>query len=76
MIFDEDLKLLKELQNIPITERPFKVIGEKLSIPEREVLGRARRLLEKGYIRRFSISINHREVGILHNAMVLCKVRD
>ncbi|MFQ5891684.1 MAG: Lrp/AsnC family transcriptional regulator [Candidatus Methanofastidiosia archaeon] len=76
MIFDEDLKLLRELQNIPITERPFKVIGEKLSISESEVLEKARKLLEKRYIRRFAASINHREVGILHNAMVLCKVRN
>ncbi len=48
-----DRAILNEIQsNFPITLRPFKDVGNKVGIPEKEVIKRIARLKEKGIVRR------------------------
>jgi DNA-binding Lrp family transcriptional regulator len=57
-------------QGVPLTEEPFAAVAEELGIPEDEVLKRLRALSDNGIIRRFAARINHRNAGIIVNAMV------
>lgn len=66
-----DLQLLSELQNsLPLVERPFAAVGERIGIDEAEVLRRIQKLREMRVIRRFSARINQRALGITANALV------
>ena len=59
-----DKKLLNLIQNeIPIDKRPFKNLGEKLSITENEVLNRIEKLKDEGIIRRIGGIFNSRKIG-------------
>lgn len=59
-----DKKLLNFMQNeIPIDERPFKVLGEKLMLTENEVLKRVNKLKSDGIIRRIGGIFNSRKMG-------------
>lgn len=59
-----DKKLLNLMQNeIPIDQRPFKILGDKLSITENEVLKRVSKLKNKGIIRRIGGIFNSRKIG-------------
>lgn len=64
MVDDIDLKLMNLLQEgIPITERPFDVMGEKLGISGDETLARVKKLNEEDRFRRIGPSIAPRKVG-------------
>jgi DNA-binding Lrp family transcriptional regulator len=72
---DLDLRLLRAAQEgIPLTERPFRSLGEQLGISEQEAVERMARLCEKGIIRRFAATVGHRALGIVANAMIVWKV--
>jgi DNA-binding Lrp family transcriptional regulator len=59
-----DEKLLNLMQNeIPIDKRPFKLLGEKLLITEKEVLRRINNLKKQGLIRRIGGIFNSRKIG-------------
>lgn len=70
-IFDEtDKGLIRHLQgDIPLTERPFREIAEKMGISESALIERARQFKEKGYIRRFGATLRHRQAGFSANGM-------
>lgn len=70
-IFDEtDKGLIRQLQgDIPLMERPFMEIAEKMGISESELIQRARLFKEKGYIRRFGATLRHRQAGFSANGM-------
>jgi siroheme decarboxylase len=59
-----DRKILTLMSDaLPLTERPFKAIGEQVGIPEDEVVERVRSLKEQGTIRRIGAVINPRSLG-------------
>lgn len=72
-----DLQLLSELQDsLPLVDRPFAAIGERIGIDETEVLRRIKGLKEMEVIRRFGARINQRALGITANALVGWKIGD
>ena len=75
MADDTDIQLLKQIQDgIPLTERPYRDIGDALSISEDEVIERLKMLMEEKKIRRFAASVAHRKIGINSNAMTVWRV--
>ncbi|NMB77760.1 MAG: Lrp/AsnC family transcriptional regulator [Methanomicrobiales archaeon] len=72
-----DLELLAELEDgLPFVSEPFSVIGDRIGMSEREVMGRLIRLCDEGIIRRFRARINQRQLGIVANALVAWKCRE
>ncbi|MFQ5816042.1 MAG: siroheme decarboxylase subunit beta [Candidatus Hydrothermarchaeaceae archaeon] len=72
---DIDKKILIAMQdNVPLVSRPFLVVAEEMGLSEGEVIGRVRRMMDEGIVRRFSASIRHRKLGITANPMVAWKV--
>ncbi len=70
-----DKKILASLSaGISLEERPFRHIAGSLGLREDEVVDRVRGLIDEGVIRRISARINHRNLGIVYNAMVVWKV--
>jgi len=59
---------------LPVVERPFLALARPIGISERALLGRARRLLSTGAMRRFAAVLHHRRVGYMANAMAVWKV--
>jgi DNA-binding Lrp family transcriptional regulator len=76
LISDSELEVLVALQSLPLTSQPFREIAERLDKPIDEVLATADELLEKGYVRRFGPSINHRKMGYVANPMTVMRVPD
>jgi len=69
-----DISLLHELERgLPLVPAPFKVIGERLSLSENEVMERIRHLKETRIIRKFRARIDQQKVGITANALVAWK---
>ena len=59
-----DKELLNEIQaGFPVEPHPYRVLGEKLKMTEKEVLDRITALKSEGIIRRMGASINSRRVG-------------
>ncbi len=70
-------KLEKDLLNIiqtefPVTSRPFKTIGEKLSISEEKALKLTQSLIASGIIRRLGATFDSRKLGY---ASTLCAAK-
>lgn len=62
--------IVRELQgDIPLLQRPFKSIADKIGIEEEELLAKLRELKDRGVIRRLSAILRHRNLGISANAM-------
>jgi siroheme decarboxylase len=62
--------------DIPLVGRPFRETGKACDLSEEEVLNIIRRLLEKGYIRRFCAILRHQKAGYTKNALVVWAVPD
>jgi len=68
---DFDKRIIHLLQgDLPLTDRPFAVLAERIGIREEELLDRIKSLKEQGILRRFGASIKHQGVGFRDNAMV------
>jgi DNA-binding Lrp family transcriptional regulator len=60
----KDKALLNDVQDgFPLTSRPFREIGERLGMPESEVVERMRRLLAEGALNRLGPVLNARALG-------------
>ena len=71
MIDQVDKKIISLTQgDIPLDERPFAVMAEKIGITEEEFLRRITDLKKRGIIRRFGATLRHQEAGYRSNAMV------
>jgi len=71
----EEIEVCRRLQgDIPLAERPFRQIAEEIGLPEGDVLAIARRLREKGVIRKFGAIVRHQRAGYAHNVMVVWAV--
>lgn len=76
-IDDTDRRLIAALQpGLPLVSRPWAVLGERLGLPETEVLERVERLRTSGIIKRLGVVVRHRELGYRANAMVVWDVPD
>ena len=70
-----DKKLLNLLQHsLPLTERPFCVLGEELGVSEAEVLERTRELKAAGYIRRIGAFFDSGRLGY-QGTLIALRVR-
>ncbi len=70
-----DKEVIRGLQeNIAVTERPFKMIAERLGIDEEKLFSVAHRFLMEGRMRRFAAILRHRKAGFKANAMVVWNV--
>lgn len=59
-----DRKILTLLTDaLPLEERPFLAVAEKVGISEGEVIARVKRLKEQGLVRRIGAVINPRALG-------------
>ena len=76
LISDEELAVLAEVQRLPFVSEPFAEIAKRLGMEEEKVIDICIDLLDRGLIRRFGISINHRRVGISANLMVVANVAE
>ncbi len=67
---DADRALINRLQDdLPLTGRPFAVIGDELGVPEAEVIARLNRLREEGILTRFGPFFDAAALG---GAFCLC----
>ncbi|QLG27794.1 Lrp/AsnC family transcriptional regulator [Halorarum halophilum] len=59
-----DARLVDDYQSgFPVVERPFRVVGEELGIPEEEAVERVRVLYDRGVFRRFGAVLNPPVIG-------------
>lgn len=63
-------------QNIPLVERPFVVVAEKIGQTEEAVLSMMQKWKEQGVLRRIGAILYHREAGFKANAMCVWPVAD
>jgi len=62
---------VKALQrDLPLTERPFKILAETEGLTEEDLLVHARHMLDTGVMRRFAAVLRHVRAGYRANAMV------
>ncbi len=65
-----DRRVINEIQqDLPLVPRPFSDMAARLEMNEDEFLEQCQSLLERGIIRRFSVAVNHRQVGFTANGM-------
>jgi siroheme decarboxylase len=66
-----DYELLRELsEGLSIVQEPFRELGDRLGLDEREVLERLGAMRAAGIIRKFRARIDQRQVGLTANALV------
>ena len=77
MLNEQDRRLIAEIQGgLPLTSRPFAVVGERIGLGEQEVIERIAALQERGVIKRLGVVVRHHELGYTANAMVVWDVPD
>lgn len=68
--------ILATQKGLPIVERPYDVIAEKLNITTEEVLKLTKDLQQRGIIRRIAAVPNHYKIGYKFNGMTVWDVDD
>jgi len=63
-------------QGLPLTARPYHIIGELVGTEEKEVIRRLKHLLANGVVRRIGVVPNHYKLGITANGMTVWDVDD
>lgn len=75
MLTNTEKKVISLLQtDIPVVERPFRELADKIGITEDEFLTILKDLNRRGMIRRFGATLKHQKSGFRANAMVAWKV--
>lgn len=75
MISKKEKEIAKQIQgDIPLTKRPFGLIGEKIGIREEDVVDVIKGLIKGGIIRKFGAILRHHRAGFTHNIMVVWAV--
>ena len=76
-ISELEKSIVRELQgDLPLVQRPFEPIADKLGIEENDLVAKLREMNDQGIIRRFSAVLHHRSVGFSANAMGAWRVPD
>jgi len=68
--------ILATQQGLPIVERPYDIIAEKLNISVEQVLTLTKDLQARGIIRRIAAVPNHYKIGYKFNGMTVWDVND
>ncbi len=69
--------LIANIQNgLPISDRPYQELGQKLNLSEEQVASRISDLHERGLFKRFGVVVRHHELGYRENAMVVWNIPD
>lgn len=75
MLTDLEKKVISLIQaDIPVVERPYAQMAEKIGITEEKFLEVLKTISDKGLIRRFGATLKHQNSGFKANAMVAWKV--
>ncbi len=75
MLTDLEKKIISSIQgDLPVTERPYLEMAEKLNISEEKFLEILQSLSDQGIIRRFGATLRHQKSGFNANAMVAWQV--
>jgi DNA-binding Lrp family transcriptional regulator len=74
LISETELKVLSEVQDMPLVKNPYREVAESLGMEEEEVLNLCQELIDKKIIRRIGPSISHRRFGFSANPMTVLKV--
>jgi len=69
-----EMKILAEVQRLPLVPKPFAEIAGRLGITEEEVISISEDLLDRKAIRRFGPSVAHRKLGYGANPMCVLNV--
>lgn len=65
-------KILNYIQrDIPLTDRPFKILADRIGIETEELLKNIRELKNKGIIRKFAAGLSHRKLGFKSSLVAL-----
>ncbi len=68
-------RLIAALQDgAPLVERPFAEVADRLEVAEADVIEALGVLVARGDVRRVGAVLNHRALGIAHNAMCVFSV--
>ena len=72
-----DLALIRATQaGLPLAQRPYHAVGERLGLSGEEVMARLARMREQGVIRRIAAVPNHYAIGYCANGMSVWDVPD
>lgn len=72
-----DRELLQHIQDeFPLESRPFRTIGQRLGIPEREVLERLDSLHRKGILKHIAPILEMQKTGIKASTLVAMRVAE
>jgi len=75
MLSDLEIKIVRELQEgLPLTERPYLAIAERVGLSEAELMNTVKDMIERGLIRRFGAALKHQDLGFTANAMAVWDV--
>ena len=69
-----DRKILTLIHKLPVCSQPYQIVAEQVGLTEEEVLSRINGYVQKGFIRRMGITVNHFLTGFEANAMVAWRV--
>jgi len=74
---EQEKRIVSLLQEgIPLRERPFAELAEKLGLTEEVLIEKINDFTQRGLIRRFGATLRQRSVGFTENAMVVWDVPD
>jgi DNA-binding Lrp family transcriptional regulator len=77
MLTDIEKKVIASIQqDMPVVERPYLNIAQRIGLSEDELLDTLQRLCERGIIRRFGATLRHQRTGYLANAMAAWQVAE
>ncbi|MFW5985426.1 MAG: Lrp/AsnC family transcriptional regulator [Halanaerobiaceae bacterium] len=72
---DRDKKIIAQIEeDIPLQVEPYKCLADRLEIDREELIARIQVLKEKGYLKRISALLNHRDAGYRANGMLVCSL--
>jgi DNA-binding Lrp family transcriptional regulator len=75
VLTETDRQLIAAIQDgLPMVPQPYAVIGERLGIPQQDVITRLQALQQSGLIKRMGVVVRHRALGYCANAMVVWDV--
>ena len=70
MLSERQVEIIRFIQgDLPLVERPFAQLAERLGITEEQAAEEIRAMQEEGVIRRFGAALRHRNIGYAANGM-------
>ena len=70
---DRDI-INKLQQDLPLTQKPFDLMSQRLSLNTDEFLRHCQSLIQRRIMRRFSAAVSHKKLGFIANSMTCWKV--